>query len=206
MKIEVMKLEALKPLEKNVRKHNEKQINELIRSLEAFGQTRAIIVDEDNNILIGNGLFMAMKARGDETAECSRVTGLTEKAKKKLILSDNKVFSLGADDYEAIQDFINEITIDGDFDIAGFDDDILKAMSRSFEEVAQDVADYGKIPEGYVKQREEPEAPAERATVTQQPASYKAAEPVSRESDNVAIVKNDRTIICPSCGEVIHLD
>ena len=94
MKIEIIKLDELKPLEKNVRKHNEIQLNELVRSLNQFGQTRAIIVDEDNNILIGNGLYLAMQKRGDKTAECSRVKGLTETQKKKLVLTDNKVYSL----------------------------------------------------------------------------------------------------------------
>lgn len=33
MKLEVVKINDLKPLEKNVRKHNEKQIDELIKSV-----------------------------------------------------------------------------------------------------------------------------------------------------------------------------
>lgn len=207
MKIEVIKLDELKPLEKNVRKHNEKQIQELIRSVEQFGQTRAIIVDEENNILIGNGLYMAMKTRGDKTAECSRVKGLSEKQKKKLVLSDNKVFALGSDDYDMIQDFIKDITIDGDFDIAGFDDDVLKAMSREFAEVAQDIANYGIVPENAIPQqpvKENNNQPAEthiNAPVT----SGNSPEP-SYTPEHTAEVKNDRTIVCPNCGEIIHLD
>ena len=53
MKLEVVKLSDLKPLENNVRKHSDKQIDELIKSVEQFGQTRAMVIDEDNNILIG---------------------------------------------------------------------------------------------------------------------------------------------------------
>ena len=60
MKLEVVKLSDLKPLEKNVRKHNDKQIDELVKSVEQFGQTRAMVIDEDNNILIGNGLYFAL--------------------------------------------------------------------------------------------------------------------------------------------------
>lgn len=207
MKIEVIKLDELKPLEKNVRKHNEKQIQELIRSVEQFGQTRAIIVDEENNILIGNGLYMAMKTRGDKTAECSRVKGLSERQKKKLVLSDNKVFALGSDDYDMIQDFIKDITIDGDFDIAGFDDDVLKAMSREFAEVAQDIANYGIVPENAIPQQPEKEnnnQPAE--THINAPATSGNSPEPSSIPEHTAEVKNDRTIVCPNCGEVIHLD
>ena len=60
MKLEVVKLSDLKPLENNVRKHNDKQIDELVKSVEQFGQTRAMVIDEDNNILIGNGLYFAL--------------------------------------------------------------------------------------------------------------------------------------------------
>ena len=37
MKLEVVKLSDLNHLEKNVRKHNDKQIDELIKSIEQFG-------------------------------------------------------------------------------------------------------------------------------------------------------------------------
>ena len=56
MKVIKKRLDDLKHPEKNVRIHSEQQIRELKRSLEKFGQTRALVVDENNVILIGNGL------------------------------------------------------------------------------------------------------------------------------------------------------
>lgn len=55
MKVIKKRLDDLKHPEKNVRIHSEQQIRELKRSLEKFGQTRALVVDENNVILIGNG-------------------------------------------------------------------------------------------------------------------------------------------------------
>ena len=55
MKVTIKKLSVLKHPEKNVRIHSEQQIRELKRSLEKFGQTRALVIDENNIILIGNG-------------------------------------------------------------------------------------------------------------------------------------------------------
>ena len=204
MKIEIVKLVDLKPLEKNVRKHSEKQIDELVRSLNQFGQTRAIIVDEDNNILIGNGLYLAMTKRGDTQAECSRIKGLSETQKKKLILSDNRIYSLGADDYANIEEFINEISLDGDFDIAGFDEAVIKEMTRELDEVNNDVKSYGNIPEGYIKPQESVSNVAE----TQQegetiPAPVASAAPQSMQQTKA---ETRRSVICPSCGEVIYLD
>ena len=56
MKVIKKRLDDLKHPEKNVRIHSEQQIRELKRSLEKFGQTRALGVEENNVILIGNGL------------------------------------------------------------------------------------------------------------------------------------------------------
>lgn len=105
MKLEVVKINDLKPLEKNVRKHNDKQIDELIKSVEQFGQTRAMVIDEDNNILIGNGLYFALVKMNKADVQCYRKTGLSEVEKKKLILSDNKIYSLGADNYDEINNY-----------------------------------------------------------------------------------------------------
>lgn len=204
MKIEVVKLADLKPLEKNVRKHSEKQIDELVRSLNQFGQTRAIIIDEDNNILIGNGLYMAMKKRGDTKADCSRVIGFTETQKKKLILADNRIYSLGADDYANIEDFINEISLDGDFDIAGFDEAVIKEMTRELDEVNNDVKSYGNIPEGYIKPQESASSVADSQQDGEEvPASVTYAAPQSMQQTEA---KTRRSVVCPSCGEVIYLD
>lgn len=211
MEIEKINIAELKPLEKNVRLHNEVQIKELIRSLNQFGQTRAIVIDEDKNILIGNGLYFAMKERGDEQAECYIIRGLSEKQKKKLVLTDNKVYSLGRDNYEGITDFINEITMDGDFDIAGFDDEVLRQMTRDLEALEEDMKSYGIVTETDLKR------PVSAPTVPQTspqtdgapmaaPAPQQATEHTTNEPTVSAVVKNNRTIICPSCGEVIHLD
>ena len=50
MKVTIKKLSVLKHPEKNVRIHSEQQIRELKRSLEKFGQTRALVIDENNII------------------------------------------------------------------------------------------------------------------------------------------------------------
>ena len=201
MKLEVVKLSDLKPLENNVRKHSDKQIDELIKSVEQFGQTRAMVIDEDNNILIGNGLYFALLKMNKPDAQCYRKTGLTEVQKKKLILSDNKIYGLGSDDYEQINNYIQEITKIGDFEIAGYDKFILEQMTATDEQVEQAIKDYGVITD--VKfTSEEPK----------QEVSYTAPEvknePVTMVTETkVSAEKNEkRYIICPSCGEMIYLD
>lgn len=207
MKLESIKLINLRPLEHNVRKHNDKQIEELIRSVQQFGQTRAIVIDEDNNILIGNGLYMALVKMGKEEAQCFRKTGLNEIQKKKLVLTDNKVYSLGSDDYEEINNFINDITITGDYDIAGFDEFILQSMTMTEKENEDMMKDYGRITDIKLTQPEPTPAPVIN-TPQPQVTNEAPRETVTIVTEaEVPLQKTERRyVICSSCGEVIYID
>lgn len=210
MKIQKIKLTELKPLETNVRKHNEKQIKELIRSVNQFGQTRAIVIDDENNILIGNGLYEAMVKAGLEEAFIYRKKGLSEIEKKKLILADNKTYSLGADDYENIEAYLEEITASGDFDIAGFDDDVLRNLMREADEVLQDVQSYGVLDQAVIEQKQQ--VAESRANNDDTDNTLKNNDNFNTSSENVKSddIKEEeeevKTILCPNCGECIPLD
>ncbi len=143
MKVVKKPLSALRPPERNVRLHTEKQLKEFRRSVEMFGQIRPIVIDEAGTILAGNGLFETMKNMGFKDADCYIVTGLTEAQKKKLMLADNRVFNLGVDDMEALDAFVQELK--GDLDIPGFDEDLLQAMVMEADEAAQALLEYGTI-------------------------------------------------------------
>lgn len=205
MKLEVVKLSDLKPLENNVRKHNDKQIDELIKSVEQFGQTRAMVIDEDNNILIGNGLYFALVKMNKAEVQCYRKTGLSEIEKKKLILSDNKIYGLGADDYEEINNYIQEITEMGDFEIAGYDKFILEQMTATDEQVEEAIKDYGVITETKFIQ-DEPKQEKNNTYIEKEPEIKN--DPVTMVTETkVSAEKNERKyIICPSCGEMVYLD
>lgn len=207
MKLEVVKLSDLKPLEKNVRKHNDKQIDELIKSVEQFGQTRAMVIDEDNNILIGNGLYFALVKMNKADVQCYRKTGLSEVEKKKLILSDNKIYSLGADNYDEINNYIQEITGMGDFEIAGYDKFILEQMTATDEQVEEAISNYGVITDvKYTKEDSKQETSYKEPEIKNGPEIKN--EPVTMVTETkVGTEKNEKKyIICPSCGEMIYLD
>lgn len=210
MKIQTLKLSELKPLEVNVRKHSETQIKEIMRSVQQFGQTRAIVIDEDNNILIGNGLHEAMVKAGLEQAFVYRKKGLSEIEKKKLILADNKTYSLGADDYGNIEAYLEEITASGDFEIAGFDEDVLRNLMRQADEVLADVQNYGVLSAEQVEkkkemQRAEPEqTEATAGTSAEQPGNGAMID--GTPPDDITHGAEPETVICPNCGECIPLD
>ena len=206
MKIEKVQLGLLKPLEENVRNNSEAQIKEMIRRLKQFGQTRTMVVDEQGNILVGNGLYMALKERGDSEADVYRIVGLTETQKKKLVLTDNKVYSLGTDNYAVIDDFLKDITIDaGDFDIAGFDEDMLKSIAADIEAGLVDDEDDFALIEPPVEAVEPPQE-QERLQDEQTPMSEVISE-CERTVSEVDEVEGEmqKFVICPHCGEKIYL-
>ena len=78
MKVITMKLADLVKPEKNVRIHTEQQIKEFRRSVEMFGQIRPIVVDENNVILAGNGLYDTLIEMGKDTADVYQYDNLSE--------------------------------------------------------------------------------------------------------------------------------
>lgn len=207
MKIEKVKLVDLKPAERNVRMHPPEQINEYKRSLEKFGQTKAIVIDEKNNILIGNGLFIAISQLGWKEADCCRKIGLSENDKKKLMLADNRIFDLGSDDLNVFDQLIREL--DGDFDIPGYTDDLLNSLVMDAAETTEMLSEYGVV--------DGDEAETIRtATVNEQPAPSPApvaafsteaapAQDTATTSTTSAEIENNRFVICPDCGAKIWL-
>lgn len=221
MKPVSMKLTDLRKPEKNVRLHTKKQLQEFRRSVEMFGQIRPIVIDENNVILAGNGLFETLQMMGKETADCYIVTGLTDNQKKKLMLADNKVFSLGVENLDVVTSFIEEMS--DDLDIPGYDEDILRQMVSDAEEVTEKVSEYGIIQKDEIEQikshnsedlapdpvqslkpvipesdSKEPESPAYTQDTTTS-GSYTETDP-SPEPTEVR-----KFVICPKCGEKIWL-
>ena len=145
MKITKKKLSELKHPEKNIRMHTDKQIAEFQRSIKMFGQIRPIVIDENNVVLAGNGLFATMRSMNYETADCYVVSGLSEKEKKKLMLADNRIFDLGVDDMSAFDALIAELG--EDLDVPGFDEELLKSLLADATEVDDMMSSYGMVDE-----------------------------------------------------------
>lgn len=188
MNIKKLKLSSLKPLEQNVRRHGDKQLEHFQNSLRQFGQTRAFVVDEQNNVLVGNGMHEAMVRMGwEKPVDCHVVTGLSEAQKRKLILSDNKVFQLGSDNFDVIEQYLQEFADAGDFDVAGYDAETLESLARTADEVMDSMTNYGRL---------EPEE-AERIEKTEDTEEGEAEivyAPTEEEPEDIDMV------ICPHCG------
>ena len=211
MKVIKMKLADLVKPEKNVRIHTEQQLKEFQRSVTMFGQIRPIVIDENNVILAGNGLYDTLVAMGKDTADVYRYDSLTENQKKKLMIADNKIFSLGIENMETLNSFLEDLQ--GDLDIPGFDEEILKQMVSEAEDITDKLAEYGTLDEEEIRnikengekkdrqiQRLESEQDNEQEGSA--PAVPIQQEPTEDDGDTAEIRK---FVICPKCGEKIWL-
>ncbi|MFR0781934.1 ParB/Srx family N-terminal domain-containing protein [Agathobacter rectalis] len=209
MEIITMKLVDLVKPEKNVRIHTEQQLKEFQRSVKMFGQIRPIVVDENNVILAGNGLYETLIAMGKETADVYKYDNLTENQKKKLMIADNKIFSLGIENLDTLNSFLEDLQ--GDLDIPGFDEDILKQMVSEAEDVTEKLSEYGTLDDeeiqsikesGERKEQQIQKAEEEQATPAPQPIAQPQQE-MPEDSEDTTEVK--KFVICPKCGEKIWL-
>ena len=201
MQIETVDISILKNPERNVRKHPEKQVEEMARSVEMFGQFRPMVVDEKNVVLVGNGLLEAMRRLGRKEAEVYRVTGLSEAEKYKLMMADNKVYQLGMDDLENIEAIMVELE---DFEIPGFDADTLEVLYGDIDIAMNDALSYGTYDEEVVEKKNDfAEKREERIQQSEQSAVQPAAQNVPEQHSEEEKAESRRYVICPKCGERI---
>lgn len=211
MKQLTLKLSELVRPERNIRIHTEKQLEEFERSVRMFGQIRPIVVDEKNTILAGNGLYETLLRMGEEQALVYKYEDLTESQKKKLMIADNKIFSLGIENLDTLNEFLEELN--GDLDIPGFDEEILKQMVADADEVTEKISEYGTLDEEEIQrikeanekreQKELESASEEGKAIVQTDLPQQGGQSVTMESLESAETR--RFVICPKCGEQIWL-
>ncbi len=211
MKQLTLKLSELVRPERNIRIHTEKQLEEFERSVRMFGQIRPIVVDEKNTILAGNGLYETLLRMGEEQALIYKYEDLTESQKKKLMIADNKIFSLGIENLDTLNEFLEELN--GDLDIPGFDEEILKQMVADADEVTEKISEYGTLDEEEIQQikeanekrekKEQESASEEGKAIVQTDLPQQGGQSATMESPESAETR--RFVICPKCGEQIWL-
>lgn len=204
MELEKRQLSELKENSINTRRHNQNQIEEFKKSINKFDVIRPIVIDDDNTILAGHGLFMALKELGRTEADVVVMHGLSDKDKKKLLLADNKIYSLGVDDYSAIESILKELATDNDFEVPGYDADTLEDLYgiRSVEkEVENGAVGQMMSTEEFSQTMAQDEVGGDVDAI----ASYAPETPARIQEEKQNAIENRKFVICPNCGEKVWL-
>ena len=122
MDIKNISVKDLIPYEKNTKKHDDVQINNVAESIKQYGFVQPIVIDKNNVVVIGHCRLLAAKKLKMSEVPCVCVDDLTEEQVKALRIVDNKS-NESPWDFDFLADELADLDLsDFDFDF-GIDTD-----------------------------------------------------------------------------------
>jgi DNA modification methylase len=112
MKITEVTIGDIKPYLFNNRTHPTEQVALIARSIKEFGFNQPLVIDGDNEILVGHGRWLAAKELNLKTVPCYVVEKLTETQRKAYRILDNKLQNDSAWDFDALSSEILKLDED----------------------------------------------------------------------------------------------
>ena len=135
--------EELIPYERNPR-DNRLAVDEVVMSLEEYGFTNPILVNEDMVILAGHTRREAAILAGWEKVPYIVLDGLTEAQQKAYRLADNKLAELALWDEDLLKDELEDLLdLDYDLSLTGFSDVDLTGLLKEEEKTTLPMLRFG---------------------------------------------------------------
>ena len=147
--IEQRAVESLTPYGKNSRVHSPEQVAQLAASIETFGFTIPVLVDEAGGIIAGHGRVLAAQKLGRATVPVIVAAGWPEDRKRAYVIADNKLAENASWDSALLGLELADLQLSG-FDLAltGFAPaDVASIIARA----SQGEADPDEAPEPPVR-------------------------------------------------------
>lgn len=151
LKIEYLPVKALKPYEKNTRKHQKKDVDNIAKSIEKYGMCDAIGIWGEQNIIVeGHGRMLACKQLGMTEVPCVRLDHLTDEQRREYAIAHNATAELSEWDLDILPDELADLDL-GDFDFDfGIEDEeeeteIVEDEAPEVDEDAEPIAKLGDI-------------------------------------------------------------
>lgn len=143
MKLERVRLDKLHLHPSNPRLHDERNIDAIKASLQAFGQQKPIIIDAKNVVLAGNGTVMAARDLGWKDIVAQRTT-LKGASAIAYLIGDNRCSDLSSFDDPTLAELLKPFEKSRQVNLAsiGYSQDdldkLLHEVSETFKEGAED--------------------------------------------------------------------
>lgn len=109
---------------RNVRVHNRRQLRQIKNSIEAFGFTNPLLVDESGVLIAGHARLLAAKNLKMDKVPVIVLAHLTDVQKRALMLADNKIALNASWDMDLLADELTDLSsmeLDFDVDVTGFE-------------------------------------------------------------------------------------
>jgi ParB-like chromosome segregation protein Spo0J len=138
-----VQLSELKPHPKNAKLHPPEQIEKIAESIRRYGYIQPIVVDGENNIVMGHGRYEAMRSiyTDDQYIDVVQVTDLSEAEITALRIFDNKIaetewdYPFLAADIESLIDVIGRAETE---QLTGFTEEEISEFNSMIPEDLQD--------------------------------------------------------------------
>lgn len=127
--IEHIATDALIPYARNSRTHSPEQVADLARSIEQFGFTNPVLIDEHNTLIAGHGRVMAAQRIGLALVPAIRLLHLNDAQRRAYVIADNQLALQAGWDMATLAREVEDLTADGyDIDLLGFGADELSGL------------------------------------------------------------------------------
>ena len=121
LSVEYLPVGALRPYERNARKHRKEDVQGIVNSIRQFGFDDPIgIWGPDNLIVEGHGRLLAAKQLGMETVPCIRLDHLNDEQRRAYALAHNKTAENSEWDFDILPEELESI-VDIDMSKFGFE-------------------------------------------------------------------------------------
>lgn len=129
LSIEYIALDELKHYEKNARTHSHEQVEQLVNSINEFGFTNPVLIDEGNVLIAGHGRTAAASLAGLTDVPAVRLVGLSDEQKIALRIADNQLALNAGWDLSLLADEVQSLEVEGfDISVIGFSDEFLENL------------------------------------------------------------------------------
>src|SRR5215471_11553465 len=120
--IELIPVTSLRPYDRNARTHSKKQIRQIASSIQRFGFTNPVLIDDAGEIIAGHGRVEAAKLLGLAVVPVVRVSHLSETDKRAYILADNRLAEKAGWDREILAIELQAlVALDFEVELTGFE-------------------------------------------------------------------------------------
>jgi DNA modification methylase len=121
-KIELVSVARLTPYANNARTHTNKQIRQIAKSIDRFGFTNPVLVDDDDQIIAGHGRVAAAKLLGVTAVPALRLSHLSAADRRAYVIADNRLAEKAGWDREVLVIELQAlIELDFDVELTGFE-------------------------------------------------------------------------------------
>lgn len=145
-KIIKMRIDEIKPYKQNTKKHPEKQIENIVKSIKEYGFNVPLILDNKKEIICGHGRYLAAQKIGMEELPCILKDDLTPAQVKAFRIADNKVTE-SEWDYDLLKLEFEDLKLeDFDLDLTGFDNIELDKLFQNGDVIEDEAPQEPEIP------------------------------------------------------------